>query len=107
LNDDAMGRSMAGAATNVEQITGRMTRGEGTAGKLLTDQQLYDRLNSMANRVDQVAAGLEAGRGTAGQLLHDQQLYENMNRAVLELRSLLAEIRKDPKKYLRVHVSIF
>jgi phospholipid/cholesterol/gamma-HCH transport system substrate-binding protein len=107
LNDDAMGRSMAGAASNVEQITGRMTRGEGTAGKLLTDQQLYDRLNSMANRVDQVAAGLETGRGTAGQLLHDQQLYENMNRAVLELRNLLADIRKDPRKYLRVNVSIF
>jgi hypothetical protein len=30
-----------------------------------------------------------------------------MNRAVLELRDLLAEVRKDPKKYLRVHVSIF
>jgi phospholipid/cholesterol/gamma-HCH transport system substrate-binding protein len=107
LNDEAMGRSMAGAASNVDQITGRLTRGEGTAGKLLTDQQLYDRLNSMAARIDQVVAGLDAGRGTAGRLLQDQQLYENMNRAVLELRDLLAEVRKDPKKYLRVHVSIF
>ena len=77
------------------------------AGKLLTDQQLYDRLNSMATRVDQVVAGLETGRGTAGQLLHDQQLYENMNRAMQEFQSLLAEIRKDPRKYLNVRVSIF
>jgi phospholipid/cholesterol/gamma-HCH transport system substrate-binding protein len=107
LHDESMGRSMSGAAANVEQITGRLTRGEGTAGKLLTDQQLYDRLNAMAARVDQVVAGLDAGRGTAGRLLHDQQLYENMNRAVLELRDLLAEVRKDPKKYLRVNVSIF
>jgi hypothetical protein len=30
-----------------------------------------------------------------------------MNRTVTELRDLLAEIRRDPKKYLRVHVSIF
>ena len=107
LNDDAMSRSIATSTGNVEQITGRLTRGEGTAGKLLTDQQLYDRLNSMANRVDGLVAGLDAGRGTAGQLLQDRQLYENMNGAVLEMKSLLAEIKKDPKKYLRVNVSIF
>ena len=107
LNDEALGKSISGAATNAEQITSRLTKGEGTAGKLLTDQQLYDRLNSMANRVDQVVAGLESGRGTAGQLLHDRQLYENMNRAVLEVRELISEVRKDPRRYLNVRVSIF
>jgi phospholipid/cholesterol/gamma-HCH transport system substrate-binding protein len=107
LNDEGLGKSISGAATNAEQITARLTKGEGTAGKLLTDQQLYDRLNSMANRVDQVVAGLESGRGTAGQLLHDRQLYENMNRAVLEVRELIGEIRKDPRRYLNVRVSIF
>jgi len=107
LHDEAMGRSMAGAATNAETITGRLARGEGTAGRLLTDQQLYDRLNGVAGRVETVMSGLEAGQGTAGRLLRDQQLYDNMNRTVTELRDLLAEIRKDPKKYLRVHVSIF
>jgi phospholipid/cholesterol/gamma-HCH transport system substrate-binding protein len=107
LNDEAMGRSMAGAATNVEAITGRIAKGEGTAGKLLTNTELYDRLNAMSARMDEVASGLSAGRGTAGRLLHDQQLYENMNRAVTELRDLLAAIRKEPQKYLRVNVSIF
>jgi phospholipid/cholesterol/gamma-HCH transport system substrate-binding protein len=107
LNDEALGKSISGAATNAEQITARLSKGEGTAGKLLTDQQLYDRLNSMANRVDQVVAGLESGRGTAGQLLHDRQLYENMNRAVLEVRELIGEVRKDPRRYLNVRVSIF
>ena len=107
LNDEALGKSISGAASNAELITGRLSKGEGTAGKLLTDQQLYDRLNSMANRVDQVVAGLESGRGTAGQLLHDRQLYENMNRAVLEVRELIEAVRKDPRKYLNVRVSIF
>lgn len=107
LNDEATAKSITGMTSNLDQITGRMARGEGTAGKLMTDQQLYDRLNSMAARMDEVSAGLAAGRGTAGQLLRDQQLYENMNRAVVELRDLLGDIRKDPQKYLRVNVSIF
>jgi phospholipid/cholesterol/gamma-HCH transport system substrate-binding protein len=98
---------MAAVSSNVEVMTGRLNRGEGTAGKLLTDQQLYDRLNSMTSRVDEVVSGLNAGRGTAGQLLQDRALYENMNRAVTELRDLLEEIKKDPRKYLRVNVSIF
>jgi phospholipid/cholesterol/gamma-HCH transport system substrate-binding protein len=107
LNDEAMGRSLSAATSNVEQVTGRLNRGEGTAGKLLTDRELYDRFNSLAGRVDQLVAGLDAGRGTAGQLLRDQRLYENMNMAATELRNLLADIRQDPKKYLRVSVSIF
>jgi len=107
LNDEALGRSLSGTVTNLEQTTARLNRGEGTLGKLMTDQQLYDRLSSMTTRVDQVVEGLESGRGTAGLLLRDQQLYENMNRAVTELRDLLSDIRKDPKKYLRVSVSIF
>ena len=54
-----------------------------------------------------LTAGLKNGEGTAGKLLNDKQLYDNMNGAVNELRGLLAEIRKDPKKYLNVKVSIF
>ncbi len=107
LNDREMARSLAGTTANVEQITGRLNRGEGTAGKLLTDQQLYDRFSNVATRMDQIVSGVEAGGGTVGSLLKDRQLYENMNQTVSELRTLIGEIRKDPRKYLNVRVSIF
>jgi phospholipid/cholesterol/gamma-HCH transport system substrate-binding protein len=107
LHDEALGQSLSNTITNMGAVTEGLRNGEGTAGRLLTDQQLYDRLNSMASRLDEVMAGLESGDGTAGQLLQDRQLYENMNATVLEVRDLVAEIRKDPQKYLRVHVSIF
>lgn len=107
LKDDTLAKSLASTTTNLDTLTGRLNKGEGTAGKLLTDDQLYTRMNSMVDRLDQVAARLSQGEGTAGQLLHDKQLYENMNGAVAELRNLLTEIKKDPKKYLNVRVSIF
>lgn len=114
LSDPAMAESLskttsslASTTANFDQISGRLNRGDGTMGKLLTDQQLYDRFNSVSNRLDQLVAGVEAGRGTAGQLLKDQRLYENMNQMAAELRSLIEAIRKDPKKYLNVRVSIF
>jgi phospholipid/cholesterol/gamma-HCH transport system substrate-binding protein len=107
LRDEQLAKSLTSATGNLDQVTARLSRGEGTAGKLLTDRQLYDRFNSIASRIDQVATDLQQGQGSAGQLLHDKQLYENMNGAANELRGLIAEIRKDPKKYLNVKVSIF
>lgn len=107
VNDPALANSLTSTTQNLEGITGKLNRGEGTAGKLMTDNALYDRLNSMASRLDTLTTRLNDGEGTAGQLLRDKQLYENMTQAVGELKGLLAEIRKDPKKYLNVKVSIF
>ncbi|HUF24566.1 MAG TPA: MlaD family protein [Vicinamibacterales bacterium] len=107
LHDDAMARSLSSASANVDEITARLNRGEGTAGKLLTDDALFTRMTELTGRFEKLAAGLESGEGTAGALLKDRQLYENMNRTVAELSGLVAEIRKDPKKYLNIRVSIF
>jgi phospholipid/cholesterol/gamma-HCH transport system substrate-binding protein len=107
VNDESFSKSLSATTANLDALTSRLNRGEGTAGKLVTDAELYNRLNSMADRLDKVVGNLQEGQGTAGQLLHDRQLYENMNAAVSELRSLLKEVRADPKKYLNVRVSLF
>ena len=74
---------------------------------LLNDDALYKRIDGMTARLDAVLQQLNDGQGTAGLLLRDKQLYENMNQTVSEMKSLIAEIKKDPKKYLNVKVSIF
>jgi len=98
LKDEQLAKSIGAASGNIEQVTGRLSRGEGTAGKLLTDQQLYDRFNGIAARVDKLTTNLEQGQGSAGQFLQNKQLYENMNDAANELKALIGDIRKDPKK---------
>ena len=107
LNDPALAKSLNTTSANIESMTGKLNRGEGTAGKLLTDDALYQRMDSLTARLDTVLQNLNKGEGTAGLLLHDKQLYENMNHTVGEMRALIAEIKKDPKKYLNVKVSIF
>lgn len=107
LNDPALADSATKAAANLEKVTAGLARGEGTAGKLLSDEQLYGRLNATAARLDDISTKLAAGEGTAGMLLQDRRLYDNMSAAVTELRGLVSDIRKDPKKYLNVKVSLF
>jgi len=107
MTDPALANSLNATSANLETMTAKLNKGEGTAGKLLTDDALYKRLDSMTTRIDALVENLNKGQGTAGQLLHDQRLYENMNATAAELREFLAEVKKDPKKYLNVKVSIF
>jgi phospholipid/cholesterol/gamma-HCH transport system substrate-binding protein len=107
LQDDSMARSLSSMSTSLDAITGRINRGEGSAGKFINDDQLYTRLNSMADRLDRVMATIQNGDGTAGRLLQDKQLYENMNGTMMEIRNLVANINKDPRKYLNMKVSLF
>ena len=107
LKDEAFSESLTAATVNIRQLTDRINRGDGTVGKLMSDDTLFDRINSVTNRLDDLVTKLNEGQGTAGQLLKDKQLYENMNKTVSEMQALLADIRRDPKKYLNVKVSIF
>jgi phospholipid/cholesterol/gamma-HCH transport system substrate-binding protein len=107
LSNDALSRSLSSTTANLDAITGRINRGEGTAGKLITDAQLYERLNSLSDRMDKLVGGLQQGEGTAGQLLRDRKLYDNMTETMVDVRALVADIRRDPKKYLNVKVSLF
>ena len=107
MKDDKLAKSLSAASANFEQISGRLNRGDNTAGKLLTEKELYDKLDSTVTRLDELTKNLNDGKGTAGQLLHDTKLYDTMNSAATEIKGLIADIRKDPKRYLNVRVSIF
>jgi phospholipid/cholesterol/gamma-HCH transport system substrate-binding protein len=107
LTDDALAKSITSASANLDQVSARMNRGDNTVGRLLTERELYDRLSATMGRLDSLTEALQNGEGSAGQLLRDRQLYENMNAAASELRQLIGDIRKDPRRYLNVRVSIF
>jgi phospholipid/cholesterol/gamma-HCH transport system substrate-binding protein len=107
LQDESFSRTLTSATTNLDSVVDRLNRGEGTAGKLMTDPVLFNRLASVTERLDLLVNRLNDGEGTAGQLLKDKQLYENMNKVTAEMSGLIAEITKNPRKYLNVRVSIF
>jgi phospholipid/cholesterol/gamma-HCH transport system substrate-binding protein len=101
MKDDRLVQSLTSASEKLDAVATRLDQGQGTAGKLLTDSSVYDRVNSLSERLNRLLTRLDQGQGTVGQLLQDRQLYENMNGAVSELRALVADVRQNPKKYLR------
>jgi phospholipid/cholesterol/gamma-HCH transport system substrate-binding protein len=61
----------------VETVTARAAKGDGSLGKLMTDDELYRSLNQAVN---------------------------NMNEATLSLNRLVDDIQKNPKKYINLKV---
>ena len=107
MNDPAFAKSLSGATANFESLSAKLNQGQGTAGKLMNDTALYERLSGVTTQLEQLTRNLNQGQGTAGKLMQDQQLYDNINKTMTELHDLLADIRKDPKKFLNAKISIF
>jgi len=81
--------------------------GKGTLGKLATDDALYQSARKTFDNLQSVTGRLEEGEGTAGKVFRDPQLYDNINNFTTELRALISDFRKNPKKYLRIKFSLF
>ena len=81
--------------------------GKGTIGKLSTDEQLYNNLRDSAASLKEVTDKLGKGPGSISKALNDPQLYDNLTGLSADLRLLIADIRKDPKKYLHIKLTIF
>lgn len=72
---DALTATLDRSSHSMETILGRIERGEGTLGKFSKDDTLY---------------------------LNASEAMANVNNAVVEMRKLTEDIRKEPKKYLKL-----
>ncbi|MDQ3951295.1 MAG: MlaD family protein [Gemmatimonadota bacterium] len=61
-------------------------------------------LATAVSRLDSLLAGLEAGQGTAGKLLSDTLLYSDLRATVHQVDSLLADFKKNPRKYINLRI---
>jgi phospholipid/cholesterol/gamma-HCH transport system substrate-binding protein len=105
--DEELATSLKTLTRSINDITDQLQRGEGSAGRLLKDDTLYKRMDSVSTRLDALVTKVEKGDGTAGRLVQDPALYENLNLAAKDLRGLIGDVRRDPRKYLRVKLSVF
>lgn len=61
-------------------------------------------LRGAVTRADSVLAKVDRGEGTLGLLVNDPSLYRNSDSLLVEMRSLMADFRRDPKKYFSLRV---
>jgi phospholipid/cholesterol/gamma-HCH transport system substrate-binding protein len=62
------------------------------------------RLDTTATRLHAVLERVSRGDGTVGKLLTDSLLYQQAKSALASFDSLLTDIRKNPRKYINIHI---
>jgi phospholipid/cholesterol/gamma-HCH transport system substrate-binding protein len=62
------------------------------------------KLSAAVSRTDSVLRKINDGQGTLGRMLNDPHLYQNSDSLVIELRSLVADLKKNPKRYINLRI---
>ncbi len=70
---------------NIDSITAKFDRGEGSLAMLLNDRTLYDNASQATASLKNISGKIEKGEGTIGKLVNDDALY-------LEAKSAFAKI---------------
>lgn len=89
---------------NAQRLTAKIDSGQGTLGKLIQNDTLYNNLSRSTVHLDSLLAKIDRGEGSAGALVNDRVLYEQVRDLVTRLNNLVADIEKNPRKYFKFSV---
>lgn len=106
--------SMRAASQNVEKATSReeIDRAMKRLDTLSASaERTANTVETSTKALDAVLGRIQRGEGTLGKMSTDDVLYTNLNKTLesvnatsLEMKNLLADLKANPKKYLKVSV---
>jgi phospholipid/cholesterol/gamma-HCH transport system substrate-binding protein len=86
--------SLQSVVDRVDKIVDIIENGKGSIGKLLVDEELYDRLLSIVTEVQKIAVAINTSQGTVGKLVYDPGMYNDVHGSLQRLDSLLAGLQQ-------------
>lgn len=100
--------SLSRTTTNLQQITEKVNKGDGTLGKLINDSKLHDELvagiaeiksgaaqaKSFIANAQSIVDEVKAGKGTLGTLVFDQKAGDDLKASIASLRSVSDKIAR-------------
>ncbi|MGQ3088468.1 MAG: MlaD family protein, partial [Flavobacterium sp.] len=103
--------TISGNKTNIDATMANLNKTSANFAEIsdsIDPEQIASAINSLENsmkEVDKMMAEVQSGKGTLGKLLKDEAMYNNLADASNELKELLADLKRNPKRY--VHFSVF
>ena len=77
----------------INGIVQEVKKGEGTVGRLFTDEALYNNLNATIRETEDVMKEIRSGRGSAGRFINDPALYNNANEIAVQMKAIADDLR--------------
>jgi phospholipid/cholesterol/gamma-HCH transport system substrate-binding protein len=66
--------------------------------------EMSAQLKATSNKLDVIIAKVDSGNGSAAKLLNDPGVYNDVRTLLQRMDSLVADIKKNPKRYINVKV---
>jgi phospholipid/cholesterol/gamma-HCH transport system substrate-binding protein len=115
LRDPSMYMRLTDAAARLDSVGGMILYGNGSISKLIRSDSLYrnlahatSRADSMMITVSDMLEKMTTGQGTIQKMMTDPALYDAFLKAVVDMQSLINDVRVEPRKYMpNVDVHIF
>jgi phospholipid/cholesterol/gamma-HCH transport system substrate-binding protein len=78
---------------NLRDVSDKLAKGEGTIGKLINDETVYTDLQATMTNLKDISGRLANGEGTLGKLLsEDDKLYQDLSASVANIRNISDKI---------------
>jgi phospholipid/cholesterol/gamma-HCH transport system substrate-binding protein len=100
----------------LDSLLAGIEQGKGNIGKLLKDEELYNRLNGIASEGQSLLADVRKGQGTISKLIYDDALYQEIRAPIKRVDAILADLQagngsagkllKDPALYDEAKASL-
>ena len=58
----------------------------------------------LSGQLKQIAVKINNGQGSAGELINNKEYVKNLNKTIKEINALVADLKKNPKKYINISV---
>lgn len=101
LNDPTLYHRLTNTVASLDSTLTAVNSSQGSLGRLLRDTTLYANLAGIAQGADSLMAMLTNEQGTLGRMMTDHALYDQLNKLTSDLTAVLADVRRDPRRYTK------
>lgn len=109
-------QSFQSIVNRIDSLLAGVEQGKGNIGKLLKDEELYNRLNGIASEGQSLLTDVRNGKGTISKLIYDDALYQEIRSPIKRVDAILADLQagngsagkllKDPVLYDEAKASL-
>jgi phospholipid/cholesterol/gamma-HCH transport system substrate-binding protein len=107
LNDPALYNNLNRTLAAADTLVSQLGSANGSVGKLMRDDSLYTQLVTTVSGMNTLVTSLSNGKGTMNKLFTDDQMYTELLKAVTSLNAVLADVRRDPRRYTGGLIKVF
>lgn len=79
---------LSSTVKGIQSMIDAVNKGQGTMGKLLTDDTIYDNLVYVSDQLKLLGDRLENGEGTIGRLFKDEEVYNDVQQLMANFREI-------------------